>query len=86
MNNQTKLITGIAVATALFGLAAALQAQNSGDDPGGAALVTDRFGEIFLAAVTSRGDPLPCADELARTAEFVQMQCEECHPPEWPVL
>ncbi len=64
----------------------ALEAQNSGHDPGNAALVTDRFGEIFLAAVTSRGDLLPSADELARTAEFVQMQCEECHPPEWPVL
>lgn len=64
----------------------ALQAQNSATDPGNAVLLTDRFGEIFLAAVTSRGDQLPSADELARTAEFVQIQCEECHPPEWPVL
>lgn len=64
-------------------VAAALKAQNGGVEPRWAVLATDRFGEIFLAAVDGS---LPSVVELLRTAEFVEMQCEECHPPEWPVL
>jgi peroxiredoxin len=46
--------------------------------------VTDRHGEIF-AVFHSEAAPLPSADELLKWVQFVNMQCEECFPPEWPV-
>lgn len=67
-------------------IARALARQNHGTDPAWAALVTDRFGEIFFAAVGSRGDSLPTAADLFSWLDFVARTCEECHPPEWPVL
>jgi len=45
--------------------------------------VTDRFGEI----VSTYGVPgacLPKVEEILRTLEFVNHQCPECEPPEWP--
>lgn len=65
---------------------AALSRQNAGQDPGWAALATDRFGEIFFSAVGSAGDPLPDAGELLKWAVYVGAHCPECHPPEWPPL
>lgn len=41
--------------------------------------VTDRFGEI----VSTYASP-PKVDEILSTLEFVNHQCPECEPPEWP--
>ncbi len=46
--------------------------------------VTDRFGEVFAAFRTSEGQSLPDADDILDWLEFVNQQCEECFPPEWP--
>ena len=49
-----------------------------------AVFVTDRHGEIF-AAFYGNAAELPRAHELLKWVQFVNMQCEECFPPEWPV-
>lgn len=46
--------------------------------------VTDRFGEVFGAYRTAAGDPLPDVAEILNWLEFVNAQCPECEPPEWP--
>ena len=51
-----------------------------GAEDGAAAYVTDRFGEVFWAA---RGE-LPAAAALLDWLEFVNRQCPECFPSEWP--
>lgn len=43
--------------------------------------VTDRFGEIV--SVWGR-ENLPTTDEVLKTLEFINHQCPECEPPEWP--
>ncbi len=65
---------------------AALIRQNSDQDPGWVVCVTDRFGEIFFAAVGSHGDPIPTLDQLLDWSDFAARTYEECFPPEWPVL
>ena len=49
-----------------------------------AVYVTDRYGEVFAAFRSAEGLPLPDAGEILKWLEFVNIQCEECFPPEWP--
>jgi len=46
--------------------------------------VTDRFGEIVSVYAVLEGKKLPGTDEVLRTLEFINSQCPECEPPEWP--
>jgi hypothetical protein len=46
--------------------------------------ITDRFGEVFAALQSPEVAALPDAQELIRWLEFINQQCEECSPPEWP--
>lgn len=46
--------------------------------------ITDRFGEVFAAFQNSNPAALPDAEEIIRWLEFINQQCEECNPPEWP--
>ncbi len=46
--------------------------------------ITDRFGEVFAAFRTAEGKALPSAAEVLDWLDFVNQQCEECFPPEWP--
>lgn len=46
--------------------------------------VTDRFGEIFSVYTTFDGKQLPSSQELLKLLEFINNQCPECEPPEWP--
>jgi len=46
--------------------------------------VTDRFGEIVSTYVVSDNASLPRVEEILRMLEFVNHQCPECEPPEWP--
>lgn len=48
------------------------------------AYLTDRFGEIVSTYVAPAHPMPPSIDELLRTLEFVNQQCPECEPPEWP--
>jgi hypothetical protein len=49
-----------------------------------AVYVTDRFGEVFGVYRTSDGQPLPGVADILSWLEFVNSQCPECEPPEWP--
>lgn len=49
-----------------------------------AAYVTDRFGEVFGAYRSRDGQPLPALADILNWLEFVNSQCPECEPPEWP--
>jgi len=60
-------------------------ASDSQENPAAAVYVTDRFEEIFGAYRTSEGEPLPTAAEVLNWLEFVNSQCPECEPPEWPL-
>jgi peroxiredoxin len=46
--------------------------------------VTDRFGEIVSVHDIRDGKDLPTANEVRKTLEFLNSQCPECEPPEWP--
>ncbi len=54
--------------------------------PAPALYVTDRFGEVFAGFRTAEGKTLPNADEVVEWLVFVNEQCEECNPPEWPAV
>ena len=46
--------------------------------------ITDRFGEVFGVYRTREGNKLPTVADLLSWLEFVNSQCPECEPPEWP--
>lgn len=46
--------------------------------------ITDRFGEVFAAFQNTDLGSLPSAHEIIGWLEFIEQQCEECSPPEWP--
>ena len=47
--------------------------------------VVDRWGEIFSATSIERAEDLPAEAEIRDWLEFIELQCEECFPPEWPM-
>lgn len=53
--------------------------------PAAAVYVTDRYGEVFAAYRTDDGQALPGAEEILSWLAFINIQCPECEPPEWPV-
>lgn len=50
-----------------------------------AVYVTDRYGEIFAVYRTLDGQALPAADDILSWLAFINIQCPECEPPEWPI-
>ncbi|HWR13896.1 MAG TPA: redoxin domain-containing protein [Terriglobales bacterium] len=50
-----------------------------------AVYITDRFGEVFGAYRTKDQQALPSLPDILNWLEFVEAQCPECEPPEWPV-
>lgn len=46
--------------------------------------ITDRFGEIVSVHPALSGQELPSAENVLKTLEFINHQCPECEPPEWP--
>lgn len=46
--------------------------------------ITDRYGEVFAAWRTALGEIAPSAQEILGWLEFINRQCPECFPPEWP--
>jgi len=53
-------------------------------EPGLAVYITDRWGEVIFVCRTSEGDPAPEAAGLLDWLRFVDQQCPECFPSEWP--
>jgi peroxiredoxin len=49
-----------------------------------AVYVTDRYGEVFGVYRTRDGNALPSVTDILSWLEFVNNQCPECEPPEWP--
>jgi hypothetical protein len=47
-------------------------------------IVTDRFGEMFVVFPNAKTRALPAANQIVNWLEFINQQCEECSPPEWP--
>lgn len=47
--------------------------------------VTDRFGEIASTYSADSHAAPPAIDEILRTLDFLNQQCPECEPPEWPM-
>ena len=52
--------------------------------PSLAVYVTDRYAEVFAAWRAALGEPPPGAQEILGWLEFINHQCPECFPPEWP--
>jgi peroxiredoxin len=50
-----------------------------------AVYVTDRFGEVFGVYRIRDQQALPSVEEILDWLEFVNAQCPECEPPEWPI-
>ena len=46
--------------------------------------VTDRFGEIVATHLVEGDASPPSLEEILRSLEFINHQCPECEPPEWP--
>ncbi|MGH9508717.1 MAG: peroxiredoxin family protein [Terriglobales bacterium] len=53
---------------------------------GPAVYVADRFAEVFAAFRLACGEQLPDGGQIVGWLDFVNRQCPECFPPEWPAL
>jgi hypothetical protein len=52
---------------------------------GAGVLVTDRFGELFALWTSDASHKLPAAEEVMGWLAHIQVACEECGAPHWPV-
>lgn len=59
-------------------------ATDAAQNPLAAIYITDRFGEVFAAFRNENLASLPSTEEIVRWLEFIEQQCEECSPSEWP--
>jgi peroxiredoxin len=50
-----------------------------------AIFVADRWGAIFSSKSVEKDHDLPAEAEIREWLEFIELQCEECFPPEWPL-
>ena len=62
----------------------ALGATDGQENPVPTIYITDRFGEVFAAFRSENPTSLAGMDEIIRWLEFIEQQCEECSPSEWP--
>lgn len=62
-----------------------LGATDSEGRPAPALYITDRYGEVFAAYRSAAGQGLPRADEVLNWLAFINSQCPECEPPDWPL-
>jgi peroxiredoxin len=65
----------------LYRMLGARDARGAG---GMAIYVTDRWAEVKFACRTLQGDPLPGAQDILEWLAFVDHECPECFPSEWP--
>ena len=50
-----------------------------------AIFIADRWGEVFSTKRIEIDHDLPVEAEVREWLEFIELQCEECFPSEWPV-
>ncbi len=60
-------------------------AQDRRGQPEMAVYITDRFGEVFATFRESEKQAMPSVQEILGWLDFVNSQCPECSPPEWPI-
>jgi peroxiredoxin len=51
-----------------------------------AIFVADRWGSLYTKATATDADALPDEAEIREWLSFIEIQCPECFPPEWPLL
>lgn len=49
-----------------------------------AIFIADRWGEVFSTKRIEIDNDLPVEAEVREWLEFIELQCEECFPSEWP--
>ena len=49
-----------------------------------AVFVTDQWGAIFTRKIAEQEHDLSAEAEIREWLEFIELQCEECFPSEWP--
>jgi peroxiredoxin len=47
--------------------------------------VADRYGALYTGATAADADALPTEKEIRDWLTFIEIQCPECFPPEWPL-
>ena len=52
--------------------------------PATAIYITDRFLEVFAVYRAAQGQTMPCSREIVEWLSFINSQCPECSPSEWP--
>ena len=52
--------------------------------PATAIYIIDRFGEVFAVYRAAEGQTMPDLQEIVTWLAFINSQCPECSPPEWP--
>lgn len=62
-----------------------LGATDSQEQDIAAVYVTDRFGEVFGSYRVREKQRLPALVDILSWLEFINNQCPECEPPEWPL-
>jgi peroxiredoxin len=50
------------------------------------ALIADRWGEVYGRLILQPDRAAADEEELRKWLQFVDLQCEECFPPEWPAV
>lgn len=50
-----------------------------------AVFVADRYGVLYTRATATDADELPGEGEIRDWLSFIEIQCPECFPPEWPL-
>ena len=50
-----------------------------------AIFVADRWGAIFSTRSIEKDQDLPAEAQIRDWLEFIELQCEECFPAEWPL-
>lgn len=53
--------------------------------PQAAIFIADRWGEIFAQEISEADDDMIAESDIREWLDFIEMQCEECFPPEWQI-
>ncbi len=75
---------GVVVLTDLDGMVHQEVGAMEEGHPTHACYITDRFGEVFAEFRTRDGNLIPTVEEMLSWLDFIEAQCPECEPPEWP--
>jgi peroxiredoxin len=52
--------------------------------PKTAVFIADRYGALYTSTIAADAGELPSEREIRDWLWFIEIQCPECFPPEWP--